>query len=88
MTLAMASYGLYTPHPVEPAPLDRAAGWLVPARLRLVYAGALVAEALSVNADLDTLLQLAWNDLIQRAPGSDTRHRGSGSPSPITFTRA
>ena len=34
----------------------------------LVYAGALVAEALSVNADLDTLLQLAWNDLVSAAP--------------------
>jgi len=34
----------------------------------LVYAGALVAEALSVNADLNTLLQLAWADLITAAP--------------------
>ena len=34
----------------------------------LVYAGALVAEALSVNADLDTLLRLAWNDLIRALP--------------------
>ena len=34
----------------------------------LVYAGALVAEALSVNADLDTLMQRAWNDLISAAP--------------------
>src|SRR5580658_311182 len=34
----------------------------------LVYAGALVAEALSVNADLNTLLQLALNDLISAAP--------------------
>ncbi len=34
----------------------------------LVYAGALVAEALSVNADVDTLLQLAWNDLIRAFP--------------------
>jgi heat shock protein HtpX len=34
----------------------------------LVYAGALVAEALSVNADLNTLLQLAWADLIEAAP--------------------
>ena len=29
----------------------------------LVYAGALVAEALSVDADINTLLQLAWIDL-------------------------
>ncbi len=34
----------------------------------LVYAGALVAEALSVNADLNTLLQLAWRDLEAAAP--------------------
>ena len=34
----------------------------------LVYAGALVAEALSVNADLDTLMRLAWNDLIRALP--------------------
>jgi len=34
----------------------------------LVYAGALVAEALSVNADLDTLMQLAWNDLVSAVP--------------------
>ena len=34
----------------------------------LVYAGALVAEALSVNADTNTLLQLAWADLIHAAP--------------------
>ena len=34
----------------------------------LVYAGALVAEGLSVDADLNTLMQLAWNDLIRAAP--------------------
>jgi heat shock protein HtpX len=34
----------------------------------LVYAGALAGEALSVNADLNTLLQLAWNDTIAAAP--------------------
>ncbi|HVU41342.1 MAG TPA: M48 family metallopeptidase [Xanthobacteraceae bacterium] len=34
----------------------------------LVYAGALVAEALSVNADLDTLMRLAWNDMIRALP--------------------
>jgi heat shock protein HtpX len=34
----------------------------------LVYAGALVAEALSVNADLNTLLQLAWMDFLEAAP--------------------
>jgi heat shock protein HtpX len=34
----------------------------------LVYAGALVAEALSVNADVNTLLQLAWMDFLDAAP--------------------
>ncbi|MGA8651089.1 MAG: M48 family metallopeptidase [Xanthobacteraceae bacterium] len=34
----------------------------------LVYAGALVAEALSIDADLNTLMQRAWNDLISAAP--------------------
>jgi heat shock protein HtpX len=34
----------------------------------LVYAGALVAEALSVDADPDTVMQLAWNDLLHAAP--------------------
>ena len=34
----------------------------------LVYAGALAAEALSVNADLNTLMRLAWADLLTAAP--------------------
>jgi heat shock protein HtpX len=34
----------------------------------LVYAGALTAEAISVDADLNTLMLLAWNDLIKAAP--------------------
>src|SRR5580693_659669 len=34
----------------------------------MVYAGALVAEALSVDADSDVLMQLAWNDLLHAAP--------------------
>ena len=34
----------------------------------LVYAGALTAEALSVDADVNTLMQLAWNDLVHAAP--------------------
>ena len=34
----------------------------------LVYAGALVAEGLSVDADLDTLMQLAWIDFLKAAP--------------------
>jgi len=34
----------------------------------LVYAGALVATGLSVRADLPTLLQIAWIDLLKAAP--------------------
>jgi len=34
----------------------------------LVYAGALTALALSVNADVDTLMLMAWRDLISSAP--------------------
>jgi heat shock protein HtpX len=34
----------------------------------LVYAGALVAEALSINADFNVLMQRAWRDLISAAP--------------------
>src|SRR5271170_3071767 len=34
----------------------------------LVYAGALTAEALSVDADVNTLMQRALNDLISAAP--------------------
>jgi heat shock protein HtpX len=34
----------------------------------LVYAGALLAAALLINADLDTLMQIAWTDLLKAAP--------------------
>jgi heat shock protein HtpX len=34
----------------------------------LVYAGALVAEALSIDADINVLMQRAWRDLISAAP--------------------
>ena len=34
----------------------------------LVYAGALVGEALTINADLNTLMLRAWNDLVTAAP--------------------
>jgi heat shock protein HtpX len=34
----------------------------------LVYAGALAGEALTINADLDILMQRAWRDLISAAP--------------------
>jgi heat shock protein HtpX len=34
----------------------------------LVYVGALVAEALSIDADINTLMQRAWSDLVSAAP--------------------
>src|ERR1700687_1073352 len=34
----------------------------------LVYAGALLAAALSFDADLNTLAQIAWSDLLKAAP--------------------
>jgi heat shock protein HtpX len=34
----------------------------------LVYAGALLAAALSLDADLDALMQIAWIDLLKAAP--------------------
>ena len=34
----------------------------------LVYAGALMAAALSFDADLNTLAQIAWSDLLKAAP--------------------
>ena len=34
----------------------------------LVFAGALLAAALSLDADLNTLLQIAWIDLLKAAP--------------------
>jgi heat shock protein HtpX len=34
----------------------------------LVYAGALVAAALSLDADIDTLMRIAWIDLLKAAP--------------------
>ena len=64
----MAAYGLYTHIQSN---RHRSIALLIGLFLLvyvLVYAGALAAEALSVNADVDTLLRLAWNDLIKAAP--------------------
>ena len=52
----------------------------------LVYAGALVAAALSVNADLNTLMQMAWIDLIRRRRSRPSARR-CGSSSPIISIR-
>jgi heat shock protein HtpX len=64
----MAAYGLYTHIQSN---RRRSIALLIGLFLLvyvLVYAGALAAEALSVNADLNTLLQLAWTDLVKAAP--------------------
>jgi heat shock protein HtpX len=64
----MAAYGLYTHIQSN---RRRSIALLIGLFLLvyvLVYAGALVAEGLSVNADIDTLLRLAWNDLVKAAP--------------------
>jgi heat shock protein HtpX len=64
----MAAYGLYT-H--IQANRRRSIALLVGLFFLvyvMVYAGALVAEALSTPADVDTLLQLAWSDLISALP--------------------
>jgi heat shock protein HtpX len=64
----MAAYGLYTHIQSN---RRRSIALLVGLFLLvyvLVYAGALMADALSVDADLDTLLQLAWANLIAAAP--------------------
>ncbi len=64
----MAAYGLYTHIQSN---RRRSIALLVGLFLLvyvLVYAGALAAAALSVRADLNTLLQLAWIDLVKAAP--------------------
>ncbi len=64
----MAAYGLYTHiQSNRRRSIALLAGLFVLVYV-LVYAGALVAEALSVNADLNTLMWLAWNDLIRAFP--------------------
>jgi heat shock protein HtpX len=66
--IAMAAYGLYTHiQSNRRRSIILLAGLFVLIYV-LVYAGALVAEALSVNADLNTLLRLAWTDLVSAAP--------------------
>src|ERR1051326_6510636 len=64
----MAAYGLYTHIQSN---RHRSIALLISLFLLvyvLVYAGALAAEALPVNADVDTLLRLAWTDLLKAAP--------------------
>jgi heat shock protein HtpX len=64
----MAAYGLYS-H--IQANRRRSIALLIALFLLvyvLVFAGALVGEALTINADLDILVQRAWRDLIGAAP--------------------
>jgi heat shock protein HtpX len=65
---AMAAYGLYShiqSNRRRSVALLVALFFLV---YVLIYAGALTAEALSIDADLDTLMQRAWSDLVSAAP--------------------
>jgi heat shock protein HtpX len=64
----MAAYGLYTHIQSNRRRSIALLAGLFLLVYVLVYAGALVAEALSVDADVNTLLQLALNDLIHAAP--------------------
>src|SRR5580693_4756690 len=64
----MAAYGLYTHIQSN---RRRSVALLVALFFMvyvLVYAGALVAVGLSFNADLPTLMQIAWIDLLKAAP--------------------
>ena len=64
----MAAYGLYSHIQSNRRRSFALLGGLFLLVYVLVYAGALVAAALSTNADLDTLLQIAWIGLLQAAP--------------------
>src|SRR6201984_199388 len=60
----MAAYGLYSHIQSN----RRRAIALLIGLFFLGYAGALLAAALSLDADLNTLLQIAWIDLLKAAP--------------------
>jgi heat shock protein HtpX len=64
----MAAYGLYSHIQSNRRRSIALLGGLFFLVYVLVYAGALTAEALSVDADIDTLMRLAWNDLLYAAP--------------------
>ena len=64
----MAAYGLYSHiHSNRRRSIVLLAGLFFLVYV-MVYAGALVAEGLSVDADINTLLQLAWTDFLKAAP--------------------
>src|ERR1700722_810129 len=64
----MAAYGLYTHIQSNRRRSIALLAGLFFLVYVLVYAGALVAAALSINADLPPLLQIAWIDTLQAAP--------------------
>ena len=64
----MAAYGLYSHIQSNRRRSVALLGGLFFLVYVLVYAGALTAEALSVDADINTLTQLAWNDFLNAAP--------------------
>jgi len=64
----MAAYGLYTHIQSNRRRSIMLLAGLFLLVYVLVYAGALAAEALSINADLNKLMQLAWIDLLNAAP--------------------
>jgi heat shock protein HtpX len=64
----MAAYGLYTHIQSNRRRSIALLAGLFFLVYVMVYAGALVAEALSTNADVNTLLQLAWSDLVSALP--------------------
>jgi hypothetical protein len=64
----MAAYGLYTHIQSNRRRSIALLAGLFFLVYVLVYAGALVAVGLSFNADLPTLMQIAWIDLLKAAP--------------------
>src|ERR1700733_3899273 len=64
----MAAYGLYTHIQSNRRRSIALLSGLFFLVYVLVYAGALVAVGLSFNADLPTLMQIAWIDLLKAAP--------------------
>ena len=83
----MAAYGLYSHIQSNRRRSMRCSIGLFVLVYVMVYAGALIAEALSVDADLDTLMQRA----LERSASAPRRSRPSaprcGSSSPISSIR-
>ena len=78
----MAAYGLYSHIESNKRRSILLLAGLFALVYLLIYAGALVAEAMSYPASLQFLLRKAWCDLIA-APRSRPSAPSPGSPSPI-----